>query len=302
MSGIREHYTRHELQKCVLPILTLIRVSPNALREFLFGDWEPFGIDQEDPCDFYNEGTECLQYFLFRLLFIAINDLALHRTVDLDNRVKWADFRPHYVFISAGPQGKSECPPSLLEILLVDGHRLSYDASFNTNHDYYTAGNDVVEKPKETAYSFSSGISLFPIDRFLRYKDLPDLHRFFTTLASDSSFASQYILSKLPNLIQNIFKIYGDEPLKPDSWAGKEIVDAFNYLLLEEDLYSQKMFPELTLTDSGGKILNGEYYFSDPWWVYESKVSCNREFLSRIFEDDFQGKKRGGGGVFRYFE
>ena len=76
--GIESHYRVWQYEKLILPILALIQISPGALAEFLCGDWKPYV--PETP-SFKAEGTAMMEHTIFRLLFMAIGDLAMTRSI-----------------------------------------------------------------------------------------------------------------------------------------------------------------------------------------------------------------------------
>lgn len=120
-----EHYEFWENEKLILPILALIQISSSAMTEFLFGDWEP---------DFENtlidsQGTKMIEHLLFRLMFLAIGDLAIYRNVPESSIVKDAVVRQ-------GNFLKME-EDALLCLRLKDSSSLYYDGGFDTDHMYY---------------------------------------------------------------------------------------------------------------------------------------------------------------------
>lgn len=130
-SAIGEHYALYEHEKWVLPILALIRASPEALKEFLFGDWGPYGLEPNSSYRFTADGTGCMQYSLFRLLFTAIRDLAMTRNIEYDRLVQFVRFRPDFRRYSYRMR---EGHSALMEIDLANLMTVSYDGSFDTDH------------------------------------------------------------------------------------------------------------------------------------------------------------------------
>jgi len=131
-SGIADHYSRREREKLILPILALIQISPNAMAEFLMADWAPSGTA---PL-FSPEGTGMMEYILFRLLFMAINDLAAVRSIEGDGvaRMAWIRKSNNVLCESGGD--------ALFTVSLGDGHLLFYDGGFDTFHDFLEPDDD----------------------------------------------------------------------------------------------------------------------------------------------------------------
>ena len=214
-SGIDEHYTRYEYEKWILPILALIRASPEALKEFLFGDWKPYGLEPSESYCFTADGTGCMQYPLFQLLFTAIRDLAMTRNVEYDRLVQFVRFRPDFRRYSYRMR---EGHSALMEIDLANRMTVSYDGSFDTDHTVY--GDELIEFDEETNFSFQSqveircfhqGSDLFAPD------DIPVLDGLLRTLRDGRTLAARSIFARLSHPVQNMLRAYTDEGLEKES-------------------------------------------------------------------------------------
>ena len=130
LSGIDHHYEIWQEQKLILPILALIKTSPQALSEFLFGDWADDKIvsKYKDKGSYSIEGYGMLEPLLYRLIFKAIADYTIYRwgIHTYGNLVIFASIRPKYGFKGL----KKE--EALLELLLENGSAIYYDAGFDT--------------------------------------------------------------------------------------------------------------------------------------------------------------------------
>lgn len=287
-SGLDEHYARYEYEHWVLPILALIRASPLALKEFLFGDWKPYGLESNRCCCFTEDGTGCMQYPLFRLLFTAIGDLAMGRSVDHDRLVKFVRFRPDH---RSNPYRVPEGHSALMEIDLANQMTVSYDGSFDTDHTAYgdSCSNDVVEFDEETNFTFSSQVEIrcFWQGRiFFAPDDIPALDGLFRSLRDGRTPESRYVFSTLSHPVQNMLGVYTDEGLEKESWFAGTVLQDLNRLLISPDLYSPVHFPGLILTETGKYVVD-ERGVEMGDWQYSSYVfglmAFNRELLERAF-------------------
>jgi hypothetical protein len=127
---VRQHYDNTQKSNLVLPIRTLVQVSPSALNEFLFGDWRPSSIDESF---FYcsANGTVMIDHVLVSLLFKAVGDVAATRSVPSKSSVEAAFFRGPYL-----PKGDER--QALIEFRLrkaqgeAPRRMICFDARFNT--------------------------------------------------------------------------------------------------------------------------------------------------------------------------
>ena len=276
-SGIREHYTRFEYEHWVLPILALIRASPAALEEFLFGDGKPY--------------SGSLDYPLFTLLFTAVRDLAMVRDVGHDPMVEMVRFRPEYVD-PRDPTGSA-----LLEIDLADGHTVYYDGAFSTSPRRAAAGEEEGILPDgEMNYSFRSWITI-PADDVGGVLVVPDdltaVLRFFRHLRDTRTRAAGYIFERLSHEVQNIAAARDDDLLLPDSRIGRAVIRDMNELLLSGDLYAPGHFPDLQLTGDGERVVcpDGSLPLSDAAdGGTLTRAHFNRELLERAFPGVVPGR------------
>lgn len=120
----RQYYEKVEERKIILPILSLILISPTALGYFLSG-WKPY-----DP-EYGSASRDIIQieHMVFRLVWNAINDIAVTRNIPANDFVMDA-------YVSS---------ESLLEIGLRSGDSIRYDARFDTNRLYYGDGGGIYE-------------------------------------------------------------------------------------------------------------------------------------------------------------
>ena len=301
-SGIDEHYARHEYERWVLPILALIRASPEALKEFLFGDWKPYGIEPDSCYSFTPDGTGCMQYPLFQLLFTAIRDLAMTRNVEYDRLVSFVRFRPDF---RQHPYRMREGHSALMEIDLTNLMTVSYDGSFDTDHTVY--GDELVEFDEETNFSFQSQVEIRCFHQggdFFAPDDIPVLDGLLRTLRDGKTLAARNIFSRLSHPVQNMLRVYTDEGLEKESWFAGVVLQDLNRLLITPDLYSPVIFPELTLTREGKYIVEHKEDIGD--FQYQvfifGQTAFNRELLERVFPGDVPQRRREEWRNTRYFE
>lgn len=297
-SGIREHYERVEYERWVLPILALIRASPAALEEFLFGDWKPYGL--ESGCYYFSsEGGSCMNYPLFTLLFAAVRDLAMVRNVEGDRLVEKVCFRPKQV---VSPDGTGS---ALLEITLTDWRRVYYDAEFNTDQRWIAIrDSDVVQSANETNYSFRSWVTILVYrsgGAFFAPDEFPAVLRFLGHLRDTPTIAARDLFGRLSHEVQNTIVTLGDGGVPADSPKGRAILRNLNEMLLCNDLYVPERFPDLCLTKDGEKVIGLDPIGRSSWDMIE-REDFNRELLERAFPGVVPERERGEGETTRYFE
>ncbi len=269
-SGIWEHYIRFEYQHWILPILALIRASPAALEDFLFGDWKPY--------------SGSLDYPLFTLMFTAVRDLALVRDVEHDPMVEMVRFHPEHE-VSQDDGGSA-----LLEIDLENGRTVYYDGAFTT--DQRRSGisdNDVIRPAREANYSFRSWVTIpvsGPGGVLFAPEDLPTALCFLRYLWDTQTLVARDILERLSHGVQNAIAIPGDGEVPADSRIGRAILRDLNEILLSDDLYTNGNFPDLHLTKEGEGVVRPDSCSSRSL-TGDTKTTTwalfNRELLEHVF-------------------
>ncbi|NLM30999.1 MAG: hypothetical protein GX216_11375 [Methanomicrobiales archaeon] len=301
-SGIDGHYARYEHEKWVIPILALIRASPEALKGFLFGDWKPYGLEPSESYCFTADGTGCMQYPLFQLLFTAIRDIAMIRDVDSDRLVEFVRFRPDF---RQHPYRMREGHSALMEIDLTNRMIVSYDGSFDTDHTFY--GEDLIMPDEETNFSFQSLVEIRCFHSggdFFAPDDIPVLDGLLRTLRDGRTLAARSIFSRLSHPVQNMLWVYTDEGLEKESWFAGVVLQDLNRLLIRPDLYSPAISPELTLTREGKHVVEHRENIGDINYQVSifGLTAFNRELLERVFPGDVPERKREEWNNTRYFE
>ncbi len=122
LNWIRDYYGEYQEKHIILPILCLIQISPSALFEFLFSDWEKRNggaVKSGSP-------TEPTDSLLFRLLLKATDDVVQNvHFYDGNLLVR------HVYFGETERNG--ERLSSLLTLGLKDGRLVVYEGGFNTD-------------------------------------------------------------------------------------------------------------------------------------------------------------------------
>ena len=131
---IKEYYDNIEEKEIIRPILALIRTSPTALEYFL-SDWKPYVV--EDTTYYTPKGIHTIEHVLFHMIWNTVNDLSIIRDIPQNDLISSA-------LVSGGRYPNSKTV-SLLEITLTNMSQIEYDAGFDTHHDYYGDGRNIIE-------------------------------------------------------------------------------------------------------------------------------------------------------------
>jgi hypothetical protein len=248
-SAIHEHYKRYQYDNWILPILSLIRASPEALKEFLFGDWMPYGLKGDCYC-FSDAGSHCMNYPLFTFLFTAINDISRLRLVPDERKIPFFRFRPDF-----RQSYSTESHSALLEIGTDRNLTVCYDASFDTEHFFYGADNgDVWEGDNEQNYEVLTWIEVQSRGIVIKKEDIPDTDTFVQALRDRSSNVSHHIVSKLSHRVQHIIKNYANLPEERGE-LYRQLLNELNRVIAQPDFYDQRIFSNIVLTDEGKRLV-----------------------------------------------
>lgn len=223
-SGIEDYYKNGQYENLVLPLLALIKASPNALVEFLHGEWKP---SESDSCSFISysrDGIGLPQYQLFKILFTAISDIALTRSIPGGGEDKYAVLRPN--------------PNSLLSIPL-NNYNVYFDAGFSTKEDYVAISDeDLILVPDKNYYWVKSWIEIDPkYDAFfLNHNCIGNYEAFIKKLVDKNDKISNYIFNKFSNAMKNIlYNIYLQNSIPEE--LQKKLLYELNFVILNNNLY-----------------------------------------------------------------
>jgi len=122
VNWIKDYYKEYQEQHVILPILCLIQISPSALYEFLFSNWEKRNIRTVKS----GSPTEPIDSLLFRLLLKAMDDVVQNVHFYDGNLLV-----QHVYFGETERNG--ERLSSLLTLGLKDGRSVVYEGGFNTD-------------------------------------------------------------------------------------------------------------------------------------------------------------------------
>ena len=131
---IEKHYREIEEKTLILPILALLQISPSAL-EFFLSDWKPYIRDDGVVFFASSQGFDMIEHVLFRLVWGAVNDLSLIRSVPDMGNVFRAEI--------SGGNTRSDNSTPLLRVMCHDHLLFEYEAGFDTDHLIY--GDELVE-------------------------------------------------------------------------------------------------------------------------------------------------------------
>lgn len=109
LACIEEHYANDERHRLILPLLALMQVSQGALREFV-SDWKREAKPDNEGMSFNEKGLQMVEPVLFRMIYVAIADLATTRAIPKRMDATWATVCPEPVPV------RQDFPPALLEI------------------------------------------------------------------------------------------------------------------------------------------------------------------------------------------
>lgn len=225
-SGIEEYYNKKQYENLVLPILALIKASPNALVEFLHGEWKPSGLSS---CfiSYSRDGIGLLEYQVFKILFTAISEIALTRSVP-------GGRDDNYVLLRPNPNSYLKNKNFLL--LIPEGnYNVYFDGGFRTGEDYI--GEDLFIVPDEHYYWVKSWLEINPYNPyFLNPKNIRNFIDFIKKLIDKNDKISNYIFNKFSNIIKNILNNIDLQHSIPEE-LQKMLLDEINLIMLNGNLY-----------------------------------------------------------------
>lgn len=223
-SGIDNHYKYWQKEKLILPILALIKASPMALAEFLYGDWKPSGLNSNGYIIYSQEGNKSLEYPLFRILFIAIGDIALTRSIPGGGEDNYFVLRPN---------------PNSLLLIPLSNYNVYFDAGFSTKEDYIAINDeDLIVVPDENYYWIKSWIEINPTYDafFLNHNCIRNYEDFIKKLVDKNDKISYCIFNKFSNVMKNILNFIDlQNPIQEE--LQKKLLYELNLVVLNNNLY-----------------------------------------------------------------
>lgn len=251
-SGIEAHYREWQYEKLILPILILIQISSGALAEFLCGDWKPYVPETRS---FKADGTAMMEHTIFRLLFMAIGDLAMTRSIAGETegpkvmaRMAW--LRKSNNLISDTDQD------ALFTVSMNNGRNIYYDGGFDTIHDFYR--DDLEHGPDDegdywvkTWVGFDNDVSR---SLLLREDDIKDRVMLATQIRDGSDFMAGHIRDHLSHETRRLLKLAEQGDLYSDR-LQKVLLKGLNDLIMGQCIYDELAFKDVRLSDDTQKML-----------------------------------------------
>lgn len=249
-SGIDSHYKYWQKEKLILPILALIKASPMALAEFLYGEWKPYGLDSNEYIVYSQEGNKSLEYHLFRILFIAIGDIALTRSIPGGGEDNYVVLRPN--------------PKSLL-LIPLSNYYVYFDGGFSTKEDYVAISDeDLILVPDENYYWVKSWIEINPTYDafFLNHNCIRNYEDFIKKLVDKNDKIPHYIFNKFSNVMKNILNnIDLQNPMQEE--LQKKLLYELNLVLTNNNFY-----------EDIGKLTKLSEYTKHEYEVYQNLLKA----------------------------
>jgi len=249
-SGVIDaHYRDWQYEKLILPILILIQISPGALAEFLCGDWKPYAPH------FNADGTAMMEHTLFRLLFMAIGDLAMTRSITGETegpgvtaRMAW--LRKSNNLISDTDQD------ALFTVSLNNGRNIYYDGGFDTIHDFY--GNDMEHGPDDEGDYWVKTWTGFDHDMsrglLLEEGNVNDPALLAARIRDGTDFMAGHIRDHLSNDTRRLLKLAGPSDLDSGR-LQKALLKGLNDLVMGQCIYDELAFKDVKLSEDTRKML-----------------------------------------------
>ncbi|CAG1003470.1 MAG: hypothetical protein OIN86_16645 [Candidatus Methanoperedens sp.] len=277
-SGIEEYYKNRQYENSILPILALIKASPNALVEFLHGEWKPSGSDSCYCVCYSREGIGLLEYHIFKILFTAISDIALTRSVPGGREDNYALLRPN-------PNSTIKNKNFLL-LIPQGNYNVYFDGGFRTGEDYI--GEDLFLVPDENYYWVKSWIEFNPTCNayFLNCNYIGNYESFIKKLVDKNDKISHYIFNKFSNVMKNILNnINLQNPIQEE--LQKKLLHELNFVILNNNLY--EYISKLTKLSDSAKhkyevYTNSSKYYNKTIILYDL-VELNFSLLEDIFPE-----------------
>ena len=131
---LERYFDLYQEGRIVLPILSLIQISPSALKEFLFGNW----MDPQFRTRSRGRVTDPIEGLMFRLVFSVADDIISDQSI-LDSNFAIAD---NVVF--GRPEDAEGSSPALMIINLKDSRNLIFEGGFTTDIQFIALNDEDV--------------------------------------------------------------------------------------------------------------------------------------------------------------
>ncbi|MGE5556929.1 MAG: hypothetical protein ACM3QV_00195 [Caulobacteraceae bacterium] len=275
-SGIERHYRTWQYEKLILPILVLVQISPNALMEFLHGDWKPY---DRDPASFDPDGIRTMEYTIFKLIFAAISDLALTRDIAGDSIARVAWLRKSINIVNSDDQD------ALLTVSLHNGQNIYFDAGFDTLHEFYGSDDDCAYEPdEELGYWVKTWVGFdkdMAQDMLLTVGNIKDPAGLVNRLKGDRDLMSSHIMGKLSYSMQRWLRYY--DCTEPSGELLRALLDELNHIIIGECIYDALAFKGVRLSEDVQKRLSTRPVKCDSTSDIIYNIDLNRSLLVEAF-------------------
>ena len=288
-SFLRDYQRLHEYNVLILPILALIKVSPNACLYFLSQNWQGFTFSVEL---FYGGQKEPSCDLLVNLFFLAINDMTQNPRTPLNSIVSRIHFRD--IPRELDSKGNLTTENALAAVYLKNYHTLYYDVGFSTKG---VESSGITPIPYQQNAQQSEGLA-FWIKTWLKRQyamwyqeiEIKDFLRLIELLQSDDPIGTR-LRERFPNRMKNILSAYDKQKI-PGEQFKKYLLNELNNVLECKDLYNEKAFAHITLSETTQEllecILDEKEWVDDPWGLKDMEViQVNRRLLDEAFPDIF---------------
>ncbi|MBP2145811.1 hypothetical protein J2129_001265 [Methanofollis sp. W23] len=287
---LHSHREVIEMEKCILPILTLIKSSPSALRYFLSGEWHSFELKKEMV-----EDHEYASEFMKDMVSIAARDISITLQIPMNNIVDYVDFNHREWVLS--PDGDVKPHIAYMFFSLKNGNTLSIDLKYSARqiskqfcfipvdgHGTCSPGTRYeVKIPDEMDFKLKIWTTDSPL--CIAPEDIKDKEKFMEWLSSDSAIP-RHLVQMLSNRVQNMIRVYPSKDNPSDTFF-KLLLEDLNRALRRPDLFEKSCF-EGTDVDIDGYCKIFERLNKDPvkhGEVQSTVTYYNRELIEAIIPD-----------------
>lgn len=203
-SAISEHYAKWQEQNLIIPFLTFIKMSPNALGEFLCGKWTP---EEHNFCDDYSVGP--FENIMVKLLFLAIGDISMARSYPENNFINNVYIRPEVIKLNEDKEDK------LLACRYDHNLRILYfDTHFSVESYGKSRGKwSVIDR----GHTYSPD-TFEQFDNFITMKDYPILLNYLQNIEKP---ISQILFNYLSIETKNLINCWGTSNNIPNALEAK---------------------------------------------------------------------------------
>lgn len=275
LSGIEEHYNKWQEENLIKPVLILIKTSPSALGEFLYGNWT---LRANELCEDYLTGP--FEGIMEKLLFLTISDLALTGSYPKNNLINDAEIRPIIkkitgedkdVLLSCTYDGRSKIIYFDTRFLIVSDIE-NKESEMRLPWTFIDRGHTYSPGILRELNDFVQGIKNFSeIVDYLKDKEKPIsriLSNYFST-ASKNLIKYCNPSEKIPSALETMLKFEMFEALIKEDWNDlsvsglEELSDLSKKELEQHSKLIDASKPEFSFTNTFFRIKIGQTILKD---------------------------------------